>query len=121
MKKSLAFAAIAAVIATTAIAAPASAAPFRGGHDNINQRQMELSRQVEFGQRSGRLTVGEARGLRSDLRQIDYMESRFRRNGLNWQERSELDRRLDQVQNDLQRELRDRDHRGDGHRDRRGY
>ncbi|MES1156281.1 MAG: hypothetical protein ABUL73_00755 [Alphaproteobacteria bacterium] len=110
MKKTLIFAALAAVTATLGMAAPASASPF----DNINARQAQLSQQVDFGQRSGRLTFSEARGLRTDLRQIDFLEARYNRGGLNFQERADLNRRLDQVQFNLQRELNDRDHRGPG-------
>lgn len=121
MKKTLVFAAIAAATATMGMAAPASATPFRPEYDNLHARQAQIAQQIDFGQRSGRLTFGEARGLRDQLRQVDYMEARFSRGGLNFRERAELDRRLDMVQADLQRELHDRDHRGDGHRDRHGW
>jgi len=117
MKKTLIFAAIAVATATLGMAAPASAAPF----DNINARQAQLSQQIDFGQRSGRLTFNEVRDLRSDLRQVNFLQARYSRGGLNFQERADLNRRLDQVQFNLQREMNDRDHRGDGHRDRHGF
>ena len=119
MRKTLALAA-AAIAAALAFAAPASATPY-APFDNINARQAQMSQQIDFGQRNGRLTFAEARGLRDQMRQIDYLESRYRRGGLNGFERADLDRRLDRVAFDLQREMNDRDHRGDGHRDHRGF
>lgn len=121
MKKTLAFAAIALATMTMGFSASASASPFRPAVDNINARQAQITQQIDLGQRSGRLTVAEARGLRDQMRQIDYVEARYRRGGLSFTERADLDRRLDAVQTSLQREMNDRDHRGDQHRDRRGF
>lgn len=121
MKKTFALAAIAAVAVTMAFAAPASAAPFRPGYDNINAREAQIAQQIDFGQRSGRLTFMEARDLRGQMQSINFLEARYRRGGLNGFERADLDRRLDRVSFNLQRELNDRDHRGDGHRDRHGF
>ncbi len=122
MKKTFALAALAAVTATLAFAAPASAAPYwGGGFGNINARQAQLSQQIDFGQRSGRLTFMEARDLRDQMRQVNFVEASYRRGGLNGFERADLDRRLDRISFNLQRELNDRDHRGDGHRDRHGF
>ena len=112
MKKTLIFAALAATVATMGFAGSASASPY----DNVNARQAQLSQQIDFGQRSGRLTFSEARGLRNDLRQVDFLQARYSRGGLNFQERADLNRRLDRVQVDLQREMNDRDHRGPGRR-----
>ena len=114
MKNIIALAAAAAAV-TMAFAAPASAVPYRGG-DNINVRQAELTQRIDFGQRSGRLTFQEARQLRDDMRNINFLEARYRRGGLNFGERQDLDRRLDRVNFELQRQLNDRDHRGDHRR-----
>ena len=121
MKKTFAIAALAAATATLGFAGSANAAPFRPGFENINARQAQIMQQINFGQRSGRLTFGEVRGLRDQMRSIDFLEARYRRGGLSFGERADLDRRLDRVQADLRREMNDRDHRGDGHRDRRGF
>ena len=111
MKKTFAIAALAAVTATVGFASSASAAPFRPGFENINARQAQIMQQINLGQRSGRLTFGEVRGLRDQMRSIDFLEARYRRGGLNFGERADLDRRLDRVQAELRREMNDRDHR----------
>ncbi|MFZ2028959.1 MAG: hypothetical protein WAU68_01505 [Vitreimonas sp.] len=121
MKKTFAIAALAAITATIGFAGSANAAPFRPGFENVNARQAQIMQQINFGQRSGRLTFGEVRGLRDQMRSIDFLEARYRRGGMNFAERADLNRRLDRVSFELQRELNDRDHRGDGHRDRRGF
>ena len=113
MKKIFAMAAAAAAL-TMAFAAPASAVPFRGV-DNINARQAQIEQRIEFGQRSGRLTFAEARQLQSQMRNINFLEARYRQGGLNFNERADLDRRLDRVSFDLQAQLADNDH-GRGHR-----
>ena len=111
MKK---FLALAAAAATLAISAPASAAVWdHGGQTNINARQAQLEQRIEFGARSGRLTRSEAFQLRADMRNIAFVEARYRRGGLNYAERADLDRRLDRVSFNLERQLNDRDHRGD--------
>jgi hypothetical protein len=120
MKKTFAIAALAAITATMGFAGSANASPFYGAN-NINAREAQLEQRIMFGQRTGRLTFMEVRSLRDQMRRIDFLEARYRRGGLNFAERADLNRRLDRVSFELQRELNDRDHRGDGHRDRRGF
>jgi hypothetical protein len=119
--KTGALVAVAAVAAMLSFASPASAAPFYPGFDNINARQAQIAQQIDWGQRSGRLTFMEARDLRGEMRQIDFLEMRYRRDGLNFGERADLDRRLDRLSFEVQREMNDRDVRGDRHYDRHGF
>lgn len=102
MKK---FLIIAAALTTLSIAAPASAAPWQ----NINARQERLDNRIDQGVRAGRLTRPEAMQLRADFRQIANLEARYRRsNGLNMNERRDLDRRFDRLSAQLQHQLNDR-------------
>lgn len=107
MKKTFAIAALAAITATVGFAGSANAAPF----DNINARQAQLSQRIDMGQRMGRLTFSEVRDLRGELRGVSTLEARYRRGGLSFSERADLNRRLDRVQSDIQRQMNDRDHR----------
>lgn len=104
MKTILAVAA-AAMTATLAFAAPASAQPWQ----NINQRQAQLDHRIDMGVRTGRLTRNEARSLRAEFNQIARLEHVYRRsNGLSMAERRDLDRRFDRLSFQLQAELNDR-------------
>jgi hypothetical protein len=85
--------ALAAVAALAGIPAVASAAAWQ----SINEREANLNQRIEQGIRSGSLTRPEAMRLRSDLRQLERMEARYRhsRPGLTMSERRDLDRRFD--------------------------
>ena len=120
MKNTFAIAALAAITATMGFAGSANAAPFFA-NNNINAREAQVEQRIAFGQRTGRLTFMEVRSLREQMRRIDFLEARYRRGGLNFAERADLNRRLDRVSFALQRELNDRDYRGDRHRDHRGF
>jgi hypothetical protein len=88
-------------------------------HDNnnnsnwqsINQRQRTLDNRIDAGVNSGRLTRNEAAQLRAEFRQIASLEANYRRNGLNNQERRELDRRFDRLSAELTAQLNDRQRR----------
>ncbi|WP_296595995.1 hypothetical protein [Phenylobacterium sp.] len=116
-------AALAAVTTVTAVAAPAIASaqpydrnPHRGEY-NLNQRQDELNRRIDWGVRSGALTRREAAELRDDARDIARIEARYRVNGLNGWERADLDRRFDRLDTRIARQTHDRDYGyGYGHR-----
>ena len=88
MKKFLALAATASVLA---IAAPASAQTWQ----NINQRQAQLDQRIDVGVRNGSLTRAEASRLRNDFHDLSQLEARYRHNGLSYSERADLDRRFD--------------------------
>lgn len=92
MKKLLALAAAASALA---LAAPASAQTWR----NIDQRQAQLDQRIDVGVRNGSLTRNEASQLRMDFRGITRIEAQYRATGggLSAWERSDLDRRFDNL------------------------
>jgi hypothetical protein len=61
--------------------------------------------------RSGRLTRSEAYQLRQEFNEIARIESRYRRNGLTFAERRDLDRRFDRLTAHLEASVYDRDRR----------
>lgn len=73
----------------------------------INQRQENLFRQIEQGQRRGGLTASEAASLRAEFNSIVALENTYRRNGLTVAERNDLDRRLDNLAQRIRMERRD--------------
>jgi Ni/Co efflux regulator RcnB len=77
----------------------------------INQRQNMLENRIRAGMRSGRLSRSESFQLRAQFRDIAQVEARYRRNGLSYQERRDLDRRFDRLTANLQIALNDRDRR----------
>ena len=123
-----------AALASLAAAVPAMAQPYgdynrgydndyrtygyeRGYNDrafNINARERQLSMLIDRGRRDGSISWVEARRLRSELARIEYLEQRYRVNGLNGWERADLDRRLDRLALQLRVERRDRDRDWDG-------
>ena len=110
-----------AALASLAAAAPASAQPYGGGRDgdfgNFGRREARAERQIEWCQRSGGLSWREARELRGELQQIEYLQRRIRYGGVNRYEYLQLERRLDRLERQIQRECRDgNDHRGGGDR-----
>ncbi len=64
---------------------------------NINQRQRALDARIDAGVRDGSLSRREATRLRAEFQQIARLETTYRRNGLSWQERQDLDRRFDRL------------------------
>jgi opacity protein-like surface antigen len=75
----------------------------------INQRQNQLDNRIDRGIRDGRLDRREAYRLRSEFQEIAMMEQRYRRNGLSYEERRDLDRRFDRLDAQLTASLHDRD------------
>jgi hypothetical protein len=105
-----------AAVASLAVALPAMAQPYGGGgrHEanyNINQRQAEIARRIDRGQRDGSLSLREARRMRVELSRIESLEHRYRRAGLQGWERADLDRRLDALSRQVFAERHDRDNR----------
>jgi hypothetical protein len=74
---------------------------------SINQRQAELDRRIDVGVRSGQLTPAEAARVRAEFQDILRLEANYRRDGLSYQERAELDRRFDMLENRVIAERRD--------------
>lgn len=124
------FATLAAATAVAALAAPAAAQPGYDRHDdhgryeqrhdnrwdndrggyNINARQAQLQQRIEWGVRRGMLDRREATRLRDESRDIARLEARYRIGGLSWNERADLDRRLDRLDTRIARETHDRDY-----------
>ena len=102
-----------------AIALPAAAQSWGG--DPIHQRFRQLEERIERGAERGRLTRQEVRSLRIEFRQLVNLDARYRRDGLNRWEFSDLNRRIDHLQARVRYERRDGDDRWDGRgRDGRG-
>lgn len=80
----------------------------RGVWMNVNQRQRELDRRIDTGVRLGELTPLEARRLRDEFREVARLESRYRRGGLSYSERADLDRRFDRLSAQIRWEATDR-------------
>jgi hypothetical protein len=115
-------AALAAVAAVTATAAPAAAQPYgydrhdgydrrgdydRGdrydrGRDNIDARQADLWRRMEQAHRRGLLTRAEYSKVRNGFDTLAQAEARMRVDGLNRWERTELNRRLNLLEESLE-------------------
>ena len=81
------------------------------GWTPINQRQRQLERRIDVGLRNGDLSRREALGLRAEFNSIARLEARYRRNGLSYAERRDLDRRFDRLNYRLEAELRDNNNR----------
>lgn len=119
MKKLLIAGAALAAFAATAV--PASAAPY--GHNRnyersafnasreIDRQQAQLSQRIEMGQRNGSLSFREATRLRAELRNINFLEARYERGGLNRSEVVDLNRRLDNLSRQVFAERHDRNDR----------
>lgn len=81
------------------------------GWTPINQRQRQLDNRIDQGVRDGSLSRREAGRLRGEFQEIAALESRYRRNGLNRQERADLDRRFDRLSQEIYAQRRDGDNR----------
>lgn len=61
----------------------------------LAQRQDNIERRIDEGMRSGQLTRREARSLHAQFASLLRLEDRYRRDGLNFRERTDLQRRYD--------------------------
>ncbi|WEK44136.1 MAG: hypothetical protein P0Y64_04720 [Candidatus Sphingomonas colombiensis] len=84
---------IAAGIGIAFAAVPSVAAPWVP----IGQRVSNLNMRIDQGVRSGSLNRAEAVRLRSQLRDLQNLEARYRRGGLSMGERRDLDQRFDRL------------------------
>ena len=117
MKKLLIAGAALAAFAATAV--PASAAPYGRGydrvafttHNEIDRQQVNISQRIEMGQRHGAISFREATRLRAELRNINYLEAKYERGGLNRNELADLNRRLDNLSRQVFVERHDRNDR----------
>lgn len=82
------------------------------GWTPINQRQRQLDRRIDRGVRDGSLSRREAYRLRAEFNDLARLEARYRAtNGLNRNERRDLDRRFDRLSARIMVERRDYDDR----------
>ena len=75
---------------------------------NINRKQREVRARIEFARSRGQLTAFEYNRLMREFNQIARIEDRSRTNGLNWYERSQLLSRLDNLNQQVTRQMHDR-------------
>ncbi|MEO6338681.1 MAG: hypothetical protein ABIO39_01475 [Caulobacteraceae bacterium] len=109
--------AILAVVGALGISSAAAAQPW----NSIRDREARLDTRIDRGIRDGSLTRGEAARLRGELRRLEFLEDRYRRDGLNFRERADLDRRFDTLAAQIRVERRDSQNRygygyGNGYR-----
>lgn len=103
----------------------------RGGRGNIPAGIEQLRQRVQAGVQSGTISRQEAAPLWSGLRSLNQLERRYSRNGLNNEERQDLQTRLRSLRQDVRRadngasgryDAWDRDNgRDDGRYDDRDY
>jgi hypothetical protein len=103
---------IAASVAVLSLSAAAQAAPWQ----SINQRQANLDNRIDNGVRDGSLTRREADRLRNQFYRLQRLERQYRRNGLSWRERRDLDRRFDALSAQIRSQRHDGQNRGDHRR-----
>lgn len=84
-----------------------------GGRGNMSARIEQLRERIETGVQSGAISRREALSLRSSLRSLTQLERRYSRNGLNNEERQDLQRRL----RSLRQEVRQADNGARGRYD----
>jgi hypothetical protein len=99
-----------AAMSTLAVSLPAMAQSFSDRSDRIEER-------IEAGRSDGSLTWREARDLRSRLRDVQRTQDAYERNGMSAWEARDLDRRFDQLSNDVYGQRHDTQYRYE----RRGY
>lgn len=80
--------------------------------DNIRERLERIGYRIDRNFERGALTRGEAQRLRWELNNIQRLAQRYSYDGLSGWERNDLERRINWLQNRLQRERWDDDRRG---------
>ncbi len=101
----------------SALAAAATLAVFLPSTANaqswqsMNQRKSNLERRIDMGVRNGGLTRREASNLRTRFANLQRLEWRYRRNGLTWNERRDLDRRYNALSSSIRIQRHDRQRR----------
>ncbi len=93
-----------AAVSTLAIAAPAMA-------QNFSYRAQQLDERIDAGQRDGSLTWREARDLRGRLHSLQRLEGQYSDNGMSRWEARDLDRRFDDLSNDVYGQRHDTQYR----------
>ncbi len=83
----------------------------RGRWENISQREYQLDRRIDQGERNRQLSRREATRLRMELNALVRLERTYMRGGLSLRERAELDRRYDRLAAQVRAERRDHNNR----------
>ena len=73
----------------------------------FNHVQHRFEEQIEFGERSGRLSSGEASRLKRDLAKLNALEEKAKSGGLSTREREKLFEEAAELARELSKELRD--------------
>ncbi len=95
------------VIATAvAVAVPSAASAERW--QTINQRQAALQHRITMGVRDGSLNRREASRIRTKFANLKQLEHQYRRNGLSYRERTDLDRRFNALSQSIYAQKHDR-------------
>jgi membrane peptidoglycan carboxypeptidase len=87
-------------------AAPASAQGWGRGN-NIQQRLQRIEVRIDRNAQRGSLTRNEAQRLRAETNGVQRLAWRYSRNGVTAWEHRDLERRVDRLQNRLQRQRHD--------------
>lgn len=98
-----------AAAATLAVLVPSAASA--QSWQSMNQRKATIERRIDMGVRNGALTRREASTLRTRFANLQRLEWRYSRNGLNWTERRDLDRRYNALSNSIRTQRHDRQRR----------
>lgn len=77
--------------------------------NSIDQRRAELNQRIDAGIQDGQITRDEAASLRQDFQRLVELERTYRANGLNAQERRDLDRRFSELSDRVRAERRDQE------------
>ena len=100
---------VAGSLAMIGFATGANAAPWQ----SINQRQANLNQRIDVGVRDGSLTRREANRLRGEFFRLNRLERQYRRGGLSFWERRDLDRRFDRLSGQIRSQRHDDQARND--------
>ena len=74
---------------------------------SLNARQANVTQSIDQGVRNGALTRAEASRLRRQLWRIERTEYNYRRGGLSWRERQDLQRRYDELSRHIRTQRHD--------------
>lgn len=106
----------AAVPASAQFGGPNYGGPNRGWDQNargpnFDNRIDQLESMIQRGVQRGSLTQNEARKLRDDVRSLHQLDRQYRRAGYSWSERDRMDRRIDNLRDKIERNMRDGERR----------
>ncbi len=74
---------------------------------SLDTRQTNLSHRIDQGVRNGSLTRAEASRLRRQLWSVERTQYNYRRGGLTWRERQDLQRRYDRISSHIRAQRHD--------------